>query len=198
MKDKIVTSNDVGAVTNKIIRTIYMDKAILASLRGAVSITSLRAQTVWPVLIANLDEGMLSRSGKPTYAERAIYAAIRLYAISQQGPHTLTSPEDNKSKSKSFFDALANLRQNELIRVALDRRVQMLLKTTNINGVINSLVHLLEILKANKMAPKIDYPLMAKDLYKFQFGYEQSNQVRLRWGQQYFRSFDKITKSEGK
>ncbi|WP_236149816.1 type I-E CRISPR-associated protein Cse2/CasB, partial [Lactobacillus delbrueckii] len=71
------------------------------------------------------------------------------------------------------------------------RRVQALLGTNNYNAVIDQLVHLMQIIKSKKTGIKIDYARLAGDLYKFQFGYRQANEVRLRWGEQYYRAFKK-------
>jgi len=195
---------EVEKITDKIIRTLFNNgnpnRAILASARTAASITSPRAQAVWPMILANLEPKMLSRSGKPTRAQVAIYAAIRFYAVHQQaqtqsvyGPSFGETPE-----GLSLFDALAELRQNEETRTALDRRVQPLLGTTNVASVINSLGHLVAILKAKNKELKIDYARLAQDLYWFQAGYEQANRVRLVWGQQYFRVIQQTPNSEGK
>ncbi|WEV36924.1 type I-E CRISPR-associated protein Cse2/CasB [Lactobacillus sp. ESL0677] len=257
----------IRKITAKIIDRLYdngnLDKAALASLRSAATITSQRAQSVWPLLMKYLPEQFLSKNGEPTIGEIAVFAAIRLYAIQQQGKDELvcgdstkkeivevnsislctainrlkankeikvlldqrirlTSTTDNinsvtncltrlvkilktdkqnaaklvsgdATKNKveeadgvSLFTALAKLRASEDIRVALDRRIQPLLATNNIASVINSLTHLVEILKATEQPLKIDYPLLAQDLYDFQTNYHRAGKVRLSWGEQYF------------
>ncbi|WP_318767457.1 type I-E CRISPR-associated protein Cse2/CasB [Lactiplantibacillus carotarum] len=80
----------------------HPDKAILASLRSGKSLTSPRSQSVWPLMMENLDESMLSLDGEPTPAERAIYAAMRFYAIQQQGVQGPISEEDPK-RNYLFF-----------------------------------------------------------------------------------------------
>lgn len=202
--DEELMVNKVKGVTSRIIKALYgngnLDKAVLASIRSAATITSPRAQKVWPVLMANLDEDMLSKTGAPTYAENAIYTAIRLYAVCQQGKTEFMcgSVNNEEAPGRTLFGALADLRKREDIRVALDRRVQALLETTNISGVINAITHLVEILKSHNVSEKIDFPLLAEELYWFQFSFEQANQVRLFWGQQYFRSTGNLVNSEGK
>ncbi|WEV51051.1 type I-E CRISPR-associated protein Cse2/CasB [Lactobacillus sp. ESL0731] len=189
----------IRKITAKIIDRLYdngnLDKAALASLRSAATITSQRAQNVWPLLMKYLPEQFLSKNGEPTIGEIAVFAAIRLYAIQQQGKDELVCGDSTKKKAKdnaeadgvSLFTALSKLRANEDVRVALDRRIQPLLATNNIASVINSLTHLVEIQKATNQAVKIDYPLLAQDLYDFQTNYHRAGNVRLSWGQQYFR-----------
>lgn len=186
-------ASQIREITGRIILALYRDghpdKAMLASLRNAPTITSQRAQTVWPILMANLEQWQLSKNGKPTSAEVAVYTAIRFYAIHQQGQNTgqvYASSRGEQAEGTPFFTALAKLRGNEDLRTAMDRRVQPLLATTTAAGVINDLSHLVSILKANDRAQKIDYASLAEDLYELQESYERSSQVRLRWGQQYF------------
>lgn len=129
-----------------------------------------------------------------------MYTAIRLYAIHQQGREPFASGASYKAESAdglTLFAALASLRRDETTRAALDRRVQALLGTTNVNSVINSITHLVEILKASTPNQKIDYPRLAGDLYLFQTGFRQANQVRLAWGQQYYRFIKQTVTAEG-
>lgn len=195
---------EIESATAKIINTLYRDgnpnKAVLASLRSAATMTSQRGQAVWPIMMANLDQKYLSRTGVPTRAENAVYAAIRFYAIHQQGKESQSvygPANGEQAEGVQLFTALANLRKREEVRVALDRRVQPLLATTNADSVINSLSHLVQILKADNWQQKIDYARLAQDLYGLQANYEQATRVRLRWGQQYFWVGQTDTKSEG-
>ncbi|RMC41964.1 type I-E CRISPR-associated protein Cse2/CasB [Lactobacillus sp. ESL0236] len=192
----------IKAVTNKIIERLYnngdLDKATLAALRGASKLTSPKAQKAWPIIMDYLPHKYLSQNGKPTAGEVAVYADIRFYAIFQQGQDKFVSvKEENSSAGVSFFTALAKLRQDEKVKQALDRRVQVLLATTNIDSVLNSLVHLVEILKSNdNKTLEIDFPMLAQDLYKFQWNYHCANEVRLAWGEEYFGHNNDL--SEGK
>ncbi len=188
---------EIERATDRVIRSLYSDgnpnKAVLSSARGAASMTNRRAQGVWPIMLANLDAKFLSRTGQPTHAEVAVYSAIHFYAIHQQGKTQFVygpANQTDETKGKTLFSALADLRKNEKTRTALDRRVQPLLATTNVNSVINSIEHLVEILKASNWEQKIDYARLAQDLYRFQGSYEQANSVRLLWGQQYFKAID--------
>lgn len=191
--------------TAHIIQQLYgngnLNKAALAGIRNAASIESPQAQTVWPILMANLDENWLSTTGKPTRAETAIFTAVRLYAIHQQGQtNSVYGPSYDKQEDGGvpLFTALARLRQNPENQVALDRRVQNLLGTTNVASALNSLNHIVPILKQRNSAQKIDYAKLADDLYWYQLGYEQANGVRLVWGQQYYQNLNLKAEIEGK
>lgn len=194
---------EIEATTNRIIKLLNRDgsnrdKATLSSLINAPTITSQRAQAVWPILLANLDDNQLSRNGVPTRGEIAVYTAIRFYAIYQQGQEQFVyaKASGDQPDGAKFFSALAILRQKEETRKALDSRVQGVLSTTNAASVINGLSHLNSLLKGRNKTQKIDFAWLAQDLYRLQASYEQATQVRLLWGQQYF-SMKPTTKTEG-
>lgn len=182
----------IEKVTDSVIQSLWRDgntdKAVLSSARRSSSLVNRQAQSVWPVMMANLDEYMLSPDGKPTYAETAVYAAIRFYAIHQQGQDHFVygSVHRDDDQAVSLFSALARLRSQPNRQDALDRRVKVLLATSNVTSMIQSLSHLVSILKAANPNLKIDYALLAQDLYDAQFGIDVANQVHLRWGQQYY------------
>lgn len=199
---------EIEKATERIIRQLYnngdTDKASLSALRSAATIDGYRAQKVWPVFLSNLDEQWLSNNGKATREEAAIFAAVRMYALHQQASdacvfsrRNYSDKKDEKKKDvekngRELFEALNWLKQGTDSHEALDRRVQALLGTNNYNAVIDQLVHLMQIIKSKKTGIQIDYARLAGDLYKFQFGYRQANEVRLRWGEQYYRAFKKL------
>lgn len=199
---------EIEKATERIIRQLYnngdTDKASLSALRSAATIDGYRAQKVWPVFLSNLDEQWLSNNGKATREEAAIFAAVRMYALHQQASdacvfsrRNYSDKKDEKKKDvekngRELFEALNWLKQGTDSHEALDRRVQALLGTNNYNAVIDQLVHLMQIIKSKKTGIQIDYARLAGDLYKFQFGYRQANEVRLHWGEQYYRAFKKL------
>lgn len=194
---------EIEKATERIIRQLYnngdTDKASLSALRSATTIDGYRAQKVWPVFLSNLDEKWLSKNGKATREETAIFAAVRMYALHQQASDSCvfsrrnySDKKDDEKNGRELFESLNWLKQGTDSHEALDRRVQALLGTNNYNAVIDQLVHLMQIIKSKKTGIQIDYARLAGDLYKFQFGYRQANEVRLRWGEQYYRAFKKL------
>ncbi|WDF83245.1 type I-E CRISPR-associated protein Cse2/CasB [Lacticaseibacillus pabuli] len=197
--------SDIRKSTSSVINALYgnghPDRLILASLRGTSSITSPRAQAVWPVLMAHLDDRDLSKNGQPTPAEIAVFTAVRLYAIHQQknddDDNAYASRWNKEKPGMTLFGVLAQMRRDPDKQVALDRRVAPLLATTNITSLINSLTHLVDMVKANNRKFKIDYAELANQLYWFQQSYEQANRVRLQWGQDYYRTVKEPGTNEG-
>lgn len=189
-------SNEIAKVTAEIIYSLYNngnpDKAVLASLRHAEKINDHRAEDVWPVMFSKMSESDVSNSpqGKATKQETAIYAAIRCFAIYQQGSDELSYVSskniDSEKKGQQIFVALADLRKNEDKRVALDRRVQNLLSATSIESVTKNVTQLIRILKSANRNLLLDFSQLAQDLFFYQMSYESSRQVFLKWGRQYY------------
>lgn len=169
------------------------NKAVLAALRNSNSILNRNATVIWPLLISNLEKKDLSRNGEPTYAEKAVYAALRCYAIYQQGndEQCVYAPTDYQNgEYNDLFTALAALRRDTAIQEALDRRVQAVLGNSNADSIINALYHLVAILKSKEAQRKIDFAQLGQELYYIQLNRESARQVCLRWGQQYYRIDD--------
>ncbi|MFD1124647.1 type I-E CRISPR-associated protein Cse2/CasB [Lentilactobacillus raoultii] len=200
IQDEIATGIETSAV--RIMSELYnhgnLNRAALAGARGAATISSPRAQKVWPLIMSQLEKldttirqeapkaKILSISGTPTNVETALYTAIHFYAIHQQGSDRVEFGNSRRGNGATFFTALAQLRNVQGMRDSLDRRIDALLGMTNIHGVINALAHLVGILKAKYTGPQIDYPRLAKDLFVFQEGYISANATRLQWGQEYY------------
>lgn len=184
----------IRTTTAHVIRQLYNpespNKAALASLRNTTSLADPGALAIWPIIFSEIDPKYLSDDGTPTTGEIAIFTAVRLFAIHQQGNDTIVyapAVKDRKDAGLPFFTALRKMRAAADSSVSLDRRVRQLLAVTNIAAVTNSLTSLLEIYKSTKAKATIDYGLLAGDLYTFQQSYEQANQIRLRWGQAYYQ-----------
>ncbi|AZN76156.1 CRISPR-associated protein CasB [Lactobacillus acidophilus] len=181
---------NIAKITNSIIEDkLYdngrFDKGALANLRGSRSLLSKKATAVMPIILSELPKNDLSVDGTPTYAENAVFMALRCYAIYQQGNDHYVNGSSSDS-SKSIFEALAKLSQTDDLRDALDRRMSILLGSTNFNSVSNSIIHLLQILKSHDRNQTLNFALLSRDLYDFQFSSENARKVCLRWGRQYY------------
>ena len=80
----------IARITNNIIESKLYDngnfnRGALASLRGSNSLLSKKATAVMPIMLSELPKNDLSIDGTPTYAENAVFTALRCYAIYQQG-----------------------------------------------------------------------------------------------------------------
>ena len=96
------TKQTVWTVTKKIIFKLSnqkeetYDKATLAKVRKTLGKPLSEATEIWPILFENLPEEFLSSYQQPSYEELAIYTALQLYALHQQGVSTSVMLDDSK------------------------------------------------------------------------------------------------------
>lgn len=192
----MTTKAEIEKATAKIIEDLFSDgkghPAELAALRAAASLEAHQAHRIWPLLARYWSAPMIDKRGEITAEILAIYTAVRLYAIYQQGKYNpatrrllpVVGLEDQDGQS--LMAVLAEVRQVEKIRAGLDRRMTHLLAAPNLSFVDNSLVRLIRIVKAQERTFKIDYPAIASDLWFFQKGYASANRIRFKWGSEYY------------
>lgn len=188
----------VSEVTNNIIDQLYnsgeLDKASLAALRDASSFESHQATKIWPLFFETINQlnldtkergKILTQTGTPSYTQQAIFTALKMYAIYQRGIDDHSVADE---KGRSFFQALNKVRneRSEEDRQSLDRRATNLFGSTNIQGILNSLVQLQRLLKSENDTLTINYGKLSADILQLQFDYESMRKVILRWGQDYF------------
>lgn len=201
--------NTIRAITGRIIYQLYnngnVNRGALATLRRTTSITDKGAEKIWPFIFEGIASGdkksvILSKNGKPTKQESAIYTALHCYAIFQQGNDSdcvyASVPTSGQDKNEedvkeefgvTLFSALRQIRNNDSkIADALDRRVTALLATTNVGSAINSITHLVNILKGKKIVTKVDFAQLASDLNVFQSSSKAAREIALKWGQDYY------------
>lgn len=180
----MANQTDIERKTAAVILTLWnngdCDKAALSSLRKSKTLSC--ANAAYPVILSRLNREWLSTNDKETKEEKAIYEAVRLYAMYQQGISDLTS-----APGWNFAHQLYKFKQdNENRAKALDSRFHNLTGGSDFKTMAAQLEHLIMIVKQGKKAPKIDFPSLAQDLYDYQVSRAKMNAVRLRWGEEYY------------
>ena len=155
-------------------------KAQLANLRRGVGRTPGELPELWGAFLQDLPLELQSDRGKASPAEWAIYTALTLYALHQQGQsssmhrsgnglgyavHKLAAPEKSPEESSVFrrFNALATASSAEELAHHLRGIIQLLRR----EGI------------------PLDYAQLAEDLYWMQFS-ATAPRVRLRWAEDYY------------
>ncbi|WP_329886938.1 type I-E CRISPR-associated protein Cse2/CasB [Pseudoramibacter faecis] len=208
IQDTTGSAKDVDRVTAEIIHRFESQresgtaKAALAELRRSAGQSFAEAQAVWPMLLAQMPESMLSSSGEPTAEENAVFAALQFYALCQQGSRRVSGlPESDKpaeaNEKRQRLNMGASLRtlRSDANEKALDRRFNAMLTAESFDELAYHLRQLIKLAKAAGVRA-IDFPQLAEDLFWFQRGSDQ--QVKLRWATAYYRmnQDDKETKQE--
>lgn len=151
----------------------------LAAFRNSIGRDYEDAPEVWPILLPLLPEAFLG-NGALTQEEKAIYVALQLYAVSQQGTNKMAY-ENGKSRM-NMGASLRNIRGMD--SQALDRRFNAMLTSSTFEEFT---YHLRQIFKLgrSKNAFAVDFPTLANDLFWYQNG--KSKQVCLNWAKEYYR-----------
>ena len=79
----MVTATIIGRLQAQ--EELSTGKAALAALRHSIGKPLGEVPAVWSIIFEDMPEKFLSCNGKETKAERAIYAALQLYAVQKQG-----------------------------------------------------------------------------------------------------------------
>ena len=163
-------------------------KAMLAKLRHGVGKQLENAPDVWDVVLDGLDERLLSSEGELSAAEKAIYTALTLYAIHQQGKSEQMSRGNNSfgAAIKKLLDPGGNNAES------IKRRFDAIVTANDYIELSHYARGMVQMLKAKDIP--LDYGRFAADLYETHFT-DSKNRVMLRWGEDYYRK-GKVKKEE--
>jgi CRISPR system Cascade subunit CasB len=155
-------------------------RATLARLRRGVGKQVEEFPEAWNIMLEGLDEKLLSRNGGVSYAEKAIFTALILYALHQQGKF----PENMNLGNDSFGAAVRKLVVKDRNEDAIKRRFDTVITSKDYTELSWHARGLIQLLKSKNVP--MDYVKFAADLYDFQFE-DRKNKVRLRWGEDFYR-----------
>lgn len=160
-------------------------KANLAELRHGIGSAPGSDPRLWGMIFDGLPESMLGKYGRPSKEEWAIYNALTLYAMHQQG----NDPQKKNMNVKgiSLGRAACNLvyagDNPEDERDRFSRRFNQIALAEDIEALTYYLRTFIPMLRGKEIG--LDYPMLAQDIYLCQSENGRAS-VRLRWGQDYY------------
>ena len=168
-------------------------KARLAELRHGVGSMPGTIPVLWGMIFDELPEKMLGKYGKPSKEEWAIYDALTLFALHQQGKDLET---DNMNiQGISLGKAACNLVYakggTDDDRERVSRRFNQMALATDIETLSYYLRTFIPLLRGEGIG--LDYAMLAQDIYLCQTENGQSS-VRLRWEKDYYSTIQKKKK----
>ena len=126
---------------------------------------------------------MYSAGSKPSYAEWAVYMALTLYAMHQQGKDVKT---DNMNRENvSLGNAASELVADNDDTERIWKRLYAVASSADMQEMSYHIRALIKLLR-DKDIP-LDYPQLAKDLYFYQLSDESAEYIRLKWGQDFYK-----------
>ena len=165
-------------------------KRMLADLRRGVGKKPGELPELWGFIFERIPEELLGneRNGA-SYAEWAVYTALTLYALHQQGNEKYMN-----EKGISLGKAAALLAKNEDgSEERIIKRLHLVATAASQNDLAYHLRAVIRLLSAGSIA--LDYAKLAKDIYSMNFE-ESSKNVVLSWGREFFNSLYKEKESK--
>lgn len=159
-------------------------KARLANLRRGVGKAPGELSELWGEFLQRMPETLWGKSEKPSYAEWAIYTALTLFALHQQGHgESMNARDDEKYHiGRAVRMLIHNNDENEEERVRF--KLSLAADSADIEELAYRLRALIKLMSGEGI--KLDYANLARDLYLFQLSEESANKVRLQWGRDFY------------
>lgn len=153
--------------------------ATLARLRRAVSREPGSDSTVWDVAFDGMPSSLVGRTDQPSRGERAVHAALTLYAVHQQ-----SQSEPMHRAGYSIGRSARELADRTGADAAVLRRFQMLGTASSLAEALHHLRGLVTQFRSERVP--LDYGRLADDLYWLQEP-SVTDRIRLAWGRDYYR-----------
>lgn len=163
------------------------DKAMLAVLRTGLGKAPGDVPEISEFLFRGMDKDLMGKGLKPSYAEWAVYAAMTLFSLHQQG-------NDIKKacahvEGRSFSRALAIYAKSPGVKEEnVTKRLNVILKARPPEGTAYYLRNIIPMLRGAGLG--FDYGRLASDLFLYQGKYQSG--IRLSWARDYYRECDWI------
>lgn len=155
-------------------------KAMLAELRHGAGRAPGEVPEVWGLIFDEIPDELTGTTGASD-AEWALYTALTLYALHQQGA------ERNMNADKiSLGTAAAMMAGNEDELERIRRRMHIVVTAASDADLANKLRSLVQLLNASDVP--LDFALLAKDLYLIRSDH-YADDVKLKWGRDFFKTY---------
>ena len=175
-------------------------RAELAKLRRGVGRKPGELPELWGSFLRGMPESFQGRSA-PSAAEWAVYLALTLYAVHQQGnDQPMNRPGNTLGRAVRQLAERNTPAGQDWTEASVLRRFNALATAEEITEISHHLRGMIQLLRAAKPdSIPLDYPRLAVDLYGLQCDAPQLAQlpanIRLRWGQDLYR-YEKNESSE--
>lgn len=169
-------------------------KASLAQLRRGIGKKPGELPELWGAFLKDLPEELMLKTDVPSRAEWAVYTALTLFALHQQGHSEPMNEQGEKHRlgravRKLVPDSGEDSNEEESDEEdSNEKSVKLKLSLAANSDDMTELAYRLRTLVSllSSESIKLDYVDLAGDLFLFQYE-NQADYVRLKWGQDFYR-----------
>ncbi|MBO6149087.1 MAG: type I-E CRISPR-associated protein Cse2/CasB [Lachnospiraceae bacterium] len=158
-------------------------KAVLANLRRGVGKRPDSQPRLWGMLLEGIPEELLGRGENISYSEWAVYISLTMYALHQQGLSISDQNMNTYDEKQNLGRSMAHLISSMDDEARIVRKFDILVTSSDFEELSYHLRTIIQLLRDKKVP--LNYPLLAKDLFSFQFG-EGAKNVGFKWGQSFY------------
>lgn len=181
-----VSAKQVEAFTRKKVTRLLQQSRentrALAELRRGIGKAPGEIPQLWGYYLESMPEEFYGDTA-PSRAEWAVYVALTLFALHQQGKDPQIEPM--QKEGQTLGRALSYLIHSEDDQERIVRRFNIIATSSSVEELFHYMRSAIQLLRGENIG--IDYAKLAGDIYCFQFPELVSN-VRLRWGQDFYRN----------
>ncbi|MCM1508675.1 MAG: type I-E CRISPR-associated protein Cse2/CasB [Ruminococcus flavefaciens] len=167
------------------IQSIYDVRAgrkIMANLRHGIGKKAGELPELWGMIFDGLPIELMGHR-EVSNAEWAIYTALTLYALHQQGNDICIN-----QRGISVGCAVARLVKNkEEDTERILKRLNLVVTSVSQDDLAYHMRGLVQLLKSKKESISLDYARLAKELYLF-YNQEKASAIKLSWGRDFYRT----------
>ena len=171
-------------------------KAMLANLRRGIGKTPGELPELWGAFLNEMPSELYGNSGMPSEGEWAVYIALTLFALHQQGEAGVSMNQPGRTLGGAVRQlAEKTAAGQDWTESSVLRRFNALATADSMPEVSHHLRGMIQLLRREGIP--LDYPQLAEDLYQYQF-VDGAPNVRLRWGRDLYASPTEKTKENEK
>ena len=184
-------TNEVKACVTQQLRRLQVlpepqRRAELAELRRGVGRQPGDLPALWGALLADMPEQLQGSNG-PSKAEWAVYTALTLFALHQQGEAGVSMNQPGRTLGGAVRQlAEKTAAGQDWTESSVLRRFNALATADSMPEVSHYLRGMVQLFRGNEPKLKLDYPRLAVELYRFQLP-DQAANVRLQWGRDLYQ-----------
>ena len=168
-------------------------KATLAELRRGVGHTPGEIPALWGIMLRDMPEEMQGRGTQISRQELALYTALTLFAVHQQGWDPRTQPMNRRGVTLGSAVALLIPPGDEAALERMERRFSHAATSADMTEFAHHLRGLVQQLSA--AGQPLDWAKLAAQLYDYQ-NPDRVAAVRLRWGEDFYMALRRATEAD--